>query len=92
MAKGICVLAPGSRVAFAAVSGKNELVVPPGDKIEVGDGRTSVNLEGASFRSLFHIPVPHENADGAPGRAKMDEVECDPHEPPLLASADGVLG
>jgi hypothetical protein len=36
--------------------------VEPGVCIEVGEGRTSVNRDGGSFRdSLFQIPLPQVN-------------------------------
>ena len=69
---------------------KNELLLPDGGTVEVGDGRTSLSLEEASFRSTFQIPVPHANADELVERPIADDAECEPQGPPPT-SADGVL-
>lgn len=61
----------------------------PGGPVEVGDGRTSLNLIGASLRSEFHIPVPQGKLPEP--RPITDEVECDP-QGPAVVSAEGVLG
>ena len=65
MAKGICELG-GSRGAGdvwvkPTSPGKNELPEPPGGRVDVGEGRTSVRREGGSFLSLFQMPVPQGN-------------------------------
>lgn len=70
---------------------KELLVPPPGGTVEVGDGRTSPSLADASFRSAFHIPVPHAKAEELAERPLKDEAEWEPQGPPL-ASAEGVLG
>jgi len=42
--------------------GKYPFPAEPGGCIDVGDGRTSVSLEGGSLReSLFQMPLPHGN-------------------------------
>lgn len=68
---------------------KKEWPPPPGGTVEVGDGRTSLNLVGASFRSAFQNPVPQGKLFGP--RPIADEAECDPQGPAVL-SADGVVG
>lgn len=96
MAKGICEFDAPSRefgeIWFKPESGpKNELLPPPGGMVEVGDGRTSLSLEEASFRSAFQIPVPQAKDDELFERPMTEEVEWEPQGPPP-ASADGVLG
>lgn len=60
-----------------------------GGSADVGDGNTSLSLEG-SFLSLFQMPVPQGNEAG--GRPIMaEEAECVPHGPPPV-SPDGVPG
>lgn len=36
----------------------------PDELMEEGDGRTSDNLDGGSFLSLFQMPVPQGNEAG----------------------------
>lgn len=55
----------------------------------MGEGKTSLNLEG-SFLSVFQMPVPHANEPG-PRPITAAEAECEPHNPPV-ASAEGVPG
>jgi hypothetical protein len=80
MGKGICELVPGSRAAAEVgvrleESGpKKELLPAPGGTVEVGDGRTSLSLNGGSLRSVFQMPVPQPKLD--PGvRPIVEEVE-----------------
>lgn len=54
---------------------KKELLVPVEGTVDVGDGRTSLSLEGGSLRSLFQIPAPHANADDPEGRGMAVDVE-----------------
>lgn len=70
---------------------KKELPAVPGGMVDVGDGRTSLSLDGGSLRSAFQMPVPHGKADDPAGRPMTDDVECEP-QAPAPASADGVLG
>ena len=60
---------------------------------DVGDGRTSANREGGSFRSLFQMPVPHvkELGPGCPRPSTVEDPECAP-QALTPASTDGVLG
>jgi hypothetical protein len=60
----------------------------------VGDGKTSVNLEGGSFReSLFQMPLPQGKELEPVCPRPMPELAelgaCDTHVPD---SAEGVLG
>jgi hypothetical protein len=61
----------------------------PGGTVEVGDGRTSVNLDGGSFLSEFQIPLPHPENDGGPWLRPMTDEEPQAVVP---ASAEGVVG
>ena len=99
MGKGICELGSWSLdpadTCMAALSWpKNELAEPPGGPVEVGEGRTSVSLEGASLRSLFQMPVPHEKEPefGAWGRPRTLADAGWVPQAPTPASAEGVLG
>ncbi len=59
--------------------------------MDVGEGKTSVSLDGGSFRSLFQMPVPQGN-DGAPGgRGIAEDAEWEPQGPDVF-SAEGVEG
>lgn len=71
-------------------SGPNiELEFAPGGATDVGDGKTSLSLDG-SFLSLFQIPVPQGKDPGA--RPMMAaEAECEPQSPPVV-SVEGVPG
>ena len=62
--------------------------------MDVGDGKTSVNLEGGSFRgSLFQMPLPQGNELDPPcPRLTLEPVDVWPCEPQVPDSADGVLG
>lgn len=93
IAKGICEFEAGSRdTGDVCVSPpKKELPPAPGGMVEVGEGKTSLSLDGGSLRSLFHMPVPQGKVDPAGARPMTDEVECEPHVPAPV-SADGVLG
>jgi hypothetical protein len=96
MAKGIWEFVPCSRDGEDCImpsDGPKKALAPllPGGTVEVGEGSTSLNLEGGSLRSGFHMPVPHGKF-GAPGvRPMAEEAECEPHGPALV-SAEGVLG
>lgn len=63
----------------------------PGGTVEVGEGRTSLSLDGGSFLSLFQIPDPQGKFDGPGARPIFEEPECDP-QGALAVSPDGVLG
>lgn len=71
-------------------SGPNiELEFAPEGATDVGDGKTSLSLDG-SFLSLFQIPVPQGKDPGA--RPMMAaEAECEPQSPPVV-SVEGVPG
>jgi hypothetical protein len=58
--------------------------------VEVGDGKTSLSLEGGSFLS-FHIPVPHGNVE-VPGARPMTEGVACGAQGPVPVSTEGVLG
>lgn len=71
---------------------KNEQPPIPEGIVEVGEGRTSLNREVASLRSVFQMPVPQENADELYERpTPTDGAEIGPHGEPLT-SAKGGLG
>jgi hypothetical protein len=97
MAKGIWELAPCSR-GVGGVCDK-ELSAPkklfglpmPGGIDDVGDGSTSLSLEGGSLRSLFQIPVPHVKVPWWPRPMAEEALEWEP-QGPALASAEGVVG
>lgn len=95
MAKGNCELPPCSlelgEICGIVVSAPNmELEVAPGGSTEVGEGKTSLSLDGSFLSGLFQMPVPQEK--DAAGRFIMAaEAECEPHSPPV-ASAEGVPG
>lgn len=66
MAKGICGLDPCSLgVGDVCVSELSPKKLPLPGIVEVGEGRTSVSLEGGSLRSVFQMPVP-QGKDGGP--------------------------
>lgn len=77
IAKGICEFDAGSRkTGEVCVSApKNELPLPPGGMVEVGEGKTSLSLDGGSLRSVFQIPVPQGKAEPVGARPMTDEVE-----------------
>lgn len=58
----------------------------------MGEGSTSVSLDGGSLRSLFQIPVPHAKVVFC-GARPIDAlpVACAPHGV-APSSADGVVG
>lgn len=70
---------------------KKELPVPVVGTVDVGDGRTSLSLDGGSLRSLFQMPDPQGKAGAPGGRLIAEDVECDP-QGPGLCSAEGVEG
>lgn len=79
MANGIWEFDRESREVGGACVGnesdpKSELALPPGI-VEVGEGRTSLNLEVASFRSAFQMPAPQANAAELLERPAADAAE-----------------
>lgn len=94
MAKGnwelpLCSLETGDAWDMVDSGPNMELEVVPGGRTDVGEGKTSLNLEG-SFLSAFQIPVPHgKEPAGRPIMAA--EAECEPQSPPV-ASVEGVPG
>jgi hypothetical protein len=95
MAKGICAFGAcceeGEVCDMPMSEPKNELPAEPGGIIEVGEGRTSLSLEGGSLRSVFQMAVPQGNVDGPWARPMTEDVECEPHGPAPV-SAEGVVG
>jgi hypothetical protein len=60
--------------------------------MDVGEGRTSVSLEGGSLRaSLFQMPLPQGN-ELEPGCPRPTPVVAWACVPQVLDSAEGVLG
>jgi hypothetical protein len=95
MANGIGALVAGSRDAVPPgdrlLSGEKKVPFPmPMGRVDVGEGNTSLSLEGTSFRSEFHIPVPQGYA-AEPGVRPIIEVGWEP-QAPLPGSPDGVVG
>lgn len=94
MAKGICGFGPCSLgvgdVCDRASLKKFGLPIP-GGIVEVGDGNTSLSLDGGSFRSEVQIPVPQVKVEEPwwPRPMVADDVECEAHGL-ALASAAGV--
>ncbi len=60
---------------------------------DVGEGKTSVNLEGGSLReSGFHMPPPQGNEVDPEWPRPRDAPEDGTCEPQVPDSADGVVG
>jgi hypothetical protein len=96
MAKGICEIGPcslGVGDVWDKASLKKLGLLMPGGMVEVGDGSTSLSLDGGSFRSEVQIPVPHVKPEEpwCPRPMDADDAECEP-QGPALASAEGVDG
>lgn len=86
----LCSLELGDTCGILASGPNMELEVAPGGSTDVGEGKTSLSLEGSFLSELFQMPVPHgKDAVGRPIMAA--EAECDPHSPPV-ASVEGVPG
>lgn len=99
MANGIVVFWACSResiefcmLLFSAL--KSPVAFVPGGYSEVGEGKTSVNREGGSFRgSLFHIPLPQgKDVDTGCPRDSPAPDDCGVCEAHAADSADGVFG
>lgn len=43
--------------------------------VDVGEGKTSLSLDGGSLRSVFQIAVPHEKPGAPDPRPITDEAE-----------------
>ena len=94
MGKGICGLDPCSLLDGGCDNGPSPKKVglpTTGGTVDVGDGKTSDNLEGGSFRSVFQMPVPHVKVGAWCPRLRVVDEECGPQGPAPVSRA-GVLG
>lgn len=87
----VLVSLEGEVCAKPSLGPKKDMPLPPGDTVDVGEGKTSLNRVGASLRSGFHIPVPHVKLEDPEFRPITGCPECGP-QGPATVSPEGVLG